>query len=100
MHFKTDKDIQAQKNYYYGMQVENIASYHECKMAWIQSQFSFRRPLPNLFKFELDVVCKFILIFKCISRLRNKRKHRKKGHTSTCMLQATIGATGQAIVLS
>ena len=33
-------------------------------MAWIQSQFSFRRPVPNLFKFELNVVCKFILIYK------------------------------------
>ena len=48
-------------------------------MAWIQSQFSFRRPVPNLFKFELNVVCKFILIYKCVLRLRNKSKHRKKG---------------------
>ena len=51
----------------------------ECNMAWIQSQFSFRRPVPNLFKFELNVVCKFILIYKCVLRLRNKSKHRKKG---------------------
>ena len=62
-----------------GMQVENIASHQECNMAWIQSQFSFRRPVPNLFKFELNVVCKFILIYKCVLRLRNKSKHRKKG---------------------
>ena len=79
MHCKIDKDIQAQKNYYYGMQVENIASHQECNMAWIQSQFSFWRPVPNLFKFELNVVCKFILIYKCVLRLRNKSKHRKKG---------------------
>ena len=61
------------------MQVANIASYYELNNAWIQSQFSFRRPLPNDFKFKLDVVCEVILIFKDILRLRNKRKHRKKG---------------------
>ena len=61
------------------MQVANIASYYELNNAWIQSQFSFRRPLPNDFKFKLDVVCEVILIFKDILRLRNKSKHRKKG---------------------
>ena len=50
---------------------------NECNMACIQSQFSFRRPLPNLFKFELDVVCKVILIFKCILRLRKTSRQRK-----------------------
>ena len=47
--------------------------------AWIQSKFSFRRPLPNDFRFKLDVVCEVILIFKDILRLRNKSKHIKKG---------------------
>ena len=46
-------------------------------MAYIQSQFSFRRPLPNLFKFEQDVVCKVILIFKSILRLRKTSRQRK-----------------------
>ena len=45
----------------------------------IQCQFSFRSPLPNDFKFELNVVCKVILIFKYILRLRNKSKHKEKG---------------------
>ena len=53
--------------------------HHNSNMAFIQCQFSFRRPLPNDFKFELDVVCKVILILKCILRLRNKSKHIKKG---------------------
>ena len=46
-------------------------------MAYIQSQFSFWRPLPNLVKFELDVVCKVVLIFKCILRLTKTSRHRK-----------------------
>ena len=46
-------------------------------MARIQCQFSFRRPLPNDFKFELDVVCEVILICKYILRLRNTFKHKK-----------------------
>ena len=50
---------------------------NQCNMACIQSQFSFRRPLPNLFKFELVVVCKVILIFKCILRLRKTSRQRK-----------------------
>ena len=53
--------------------------HHNSNMAFIQCQFSFRRPLPNDFKFELDVVCKVILILKCILRLRSKSKHIKKG---------------------
>ena len=61
------------------MKVANIASYYELNNAWIQSQFSFRRPLPNDFKFKLDVVCEVILIFKDILSLRNKSKYRKKG---------------------
>ena len=60
------------------MQVANVASYHELNNAWIQSQFSFWRPLLNDFKFKLDVVCEVISIFKDILRLRNKSKHRKK----------------------
>ena len=43
---------------------------HNSNMAFIQCQFSFRRPLPNDFKFELDVVCKVILILKEILALR------------------------------
>ena len=43
----------------------------------IHCQFSFRRPLPNDFKFELDVVCKVILIFKYILRLRKTSRHKK-----------------------
>ena len=50
---------------------------NECNMACIQCQFSFQRPLPNDFKFELDVVCKVILILKCILGLRKTPKHRK-----------------------
>ena len=53
------------------------ARYQNCNMACIQSQFFFRRPLPNLFKFELVVVCKVILIFKCILRLRKTSRQRK-----------------------
>ena len=39
----------------------------------------FWGPLPNDFRFKLDVVCEAILIFKDILRLRNKSKHIKKG---------------------
>ena len=53
--------------------------YHYRNMNCIQCQFSFRSPLPNDFKFELNVVCKVILIFKYILRLRNKSKHKEKG---------------------
>ena len=63
----------------YIMQCKRQILHHYCNMAWIQSQFSFRRPLPNDFKFQLDVVCEVILIFKDILRLRNKSKQRKKG---------------------
>ena len=51
--------------------------HHYSNMACIQCQFSFRRPLPNDFKFELDVVCKVILIFKYILRLRKTSRHKK-----------------------
>ena len=47
-------------------------------MAQIQRQFSFRRPLPNLFKFELNAVYKAITINKCILGLRITYKHGKK----------------------
>ena len=36
-------------------------------MAQIQRQFSFRRPLPNLFKFELNAVYKVNTINKFIA---------------------------------
>ena len=51
--------------------------HHYSNMACIQCQFSFRRPLPNYFKFELDVICKVILIFKYILRLRKTSRHKK-----------------------
>ena len=44
--------------------------HHNSNMAFIQCQFSFRRSLPNDFKFELDVVCKVISILKEILALR------------------------------
>ena len=95
MHFKIEKDIQAKKNQYNGMQVANIPSHQECNMAWIQSQFSFRHPVPNLFKFELNIVCKFILIYKCVLRYKReiKANTEKKGnnegipHPVCCKLQ-------------
>ena len=55
-------------------------------MAYIQSQFSFRRPLPNLFEFELDIVCKVILMVKCILRLR-KISRQRKINTMECKWQ-------------
>ena len=75
MHFRIEKDIQAQK-------IEIMEGYlqilhHNSNMAFIQCQFSFRRPLPNDFKFELDVVCKVILILKCILGLRKTSRHTK-----------------------
>ena len=51
--------------------------HHNSNMAFIQCQFSFRRPLPNDFKFELDVVCKVILILKCILKMRKTSRHTK-----------------------
>ena len=51
--------------------------HHNSNMACIQCQFSFRRPLPNDFKFELDVVCKVILILKEILALRKTSRHKK-----------------------
>ena len=51
--------------------------HHNSNMACIQCQFSFRRPLPNDFKFELDVVCKVVLILKCILALRKTSRHKK-----------------------
>ena len=51
--------------------------HHNSNMAFIQCQFSFRRPLPNDFKFELDVVCKVILILKCILGLRKTSRPTK-----------------------
>ena len=75
MHFRIEKDIQAQK-------IEIMEGYlqilhHNSNMACIQCQFSFRRPLPNDFKFELDVVCKVIMILKCILGLRKTSRHTK-----------------------
>ena len=75
MHFRIEKDIQAQK-------IEIMEGYlqilhHNSNMAFIQCQFSFRRPLPNDFKFELDVVCEVILILKEILGLRKTSKHKK-----------------------
>ena len=72
MHFRIEKNIEAHKNWNNGRLFANIALYYELNNAWIQSQFSFRRPLPNDFRFKLDVVCEVILIFKDILRLRNK----------------------------
>ena len=57
----------------------NMVSNHELNTTCIQCQFSFRGPLPNVFKFELNVVYKVILVFKYILRLRNKSKYKKKG---------------------
>ena len=51
--------------------------HHNSNMCFIQCQFSFQRPLPNEFKFELDVVCKVILILKCILGLRKTSRHTK-----------------------
>ena len=51
--------------------------HHYSNMACTQCQFSFRRPLPNDFKFKLDVVCKVILILKCILGLRKISRHTK-----------------------
>ena len=51
--------------------------HHNSNMAFIQCQFSFRRPLRNDFKFELDVVGKVILILKCILGLRKTSRHTK-----------------------
>ena len=51
--------------------------HHNSNMAFIQCQFSFRRPLPNDLKFELDVVFKVILILKCILGLRKTSRHKK-----------------------
>ena len=75
MHFRIEKDIQAQK-------IEIMEGYlqilhHNSNMARIQCQFSFRRPLPNDLKFELDVVFKVILILKCILGLRKTSRHKK-----------------------
>ena len=58
--------------------------YHNSNMAFIQCQFSFRRPLPNDFKFEMDVLCEVILILKEILALRKasrlKKIDIKEGH--------------------
>ena len=75
MHFRIKKDIQAQK-------IEIMEGYlqilhHNSNMACIQCQFSFRRPLPNDLKFELEVVFKVILILKCILGLRKSSRHKK-----------------------
>ena len=63
MHFKIEEDIQVQKI--------NTMEYK-----W-QIVIIFWRPLLNDFKFELDVVCKVILIFTYILRLRKTFRHRK-----------------------
>ena len=82
MHFRIEKDIQAQK-------IKIMEGYlqilhHNSNMACIQCQFSFRRPLPNDFKFELDVLCEVILILKEILALRKtsrlKKIDIKEGH--------------------
>ena len=52
---------------------------NKCQMACIQGQFSFRQALPNLFKCELNAVCKVITNIKCILWLRNTSRHRSKG---------------------
>ena len=64
MHFRIEKDIQALKIDIKEGHLQIL--HHHSNMASIQSQFSFWRPLPNDFKFELDVACKVILILKCI----------------------------------
>ena len=82
MHFRIEKDIQAQK-------IKIMEGYlqilhHNSNMACIQCQFSFRHPLPNDFKFELDVLCEVILILKEILALRKtsrlKKIDIKEGH--------------------
>ena len=61
--------------------------HHYSNMACIQCQFSFWCPLPNDFKFELDVVCKVILIFKYILRLRKTFRHKKIEIIMECKCQ-------------
>ena len=73
MHFRIEKNIQAQKIDIKEGYLQIL--HNNSNMACIQCQFSFWRPLPNDFKFELDVVCKVILIFKEILALRKTSRH-------------------------
>ena len=73
MHFRIEKNIQAQKIDIKEGHLQIL--HHNSNMASIQCQFSFWHPLPNDFKFELDVVFKVILILKYILALRKTSRH-------------------------